>query len=57
MATHPILHTWRIPWTEEPGGLQFMGMQLSDMTEQRTLSKKLTVCIRRRQILDTYSGE
>ena len=25
---------WRIPWTEEPGGLQFMGSQESDMTEQ-----------------------
>ena len=25
-ATHHIL-TWRILWTEEPGGLQFMGSQ------------------------------
>ena len=23
----PILLTWRIPWTEEPGKLQFMGSQ------------------------------
>ena len=23
MATHSSLLTWRIPWTEEPGGLQF----------------------------------
>ena len=22
----PII-TWRIPWTEEPGGLQYMGLQ------------------------------
>ena len=21
MATHPSILTWRIPWTEEPGGL------------------------------------
>ena len=28
MATHPSILAWRIPWTEEPGGLQFMG---SDM--------------------------
>ena len=21
MATHPSIHAWRIPWTEEPGGL------------------------------------
>ena len=24
--------SWSIPWTEEPGGLQFMGFQESDMT-------------------------
>ena len=27
MATHSILPAWRIPWTEEPGGLQSMGLQ------------------------------
>ena len=27
MATHSSLHTWKIPWTEEPGGLQAMGSQ------------------------------
>ena len=27
MATHSIILTWRIPWTEEPGGLQTMGSQ------------------------------
>ena len=27
MATHSSLHTWKIPWTEEPGGLQSMGSQ------------------------------
>ena len=27
MATHSSLLAWRIPWTEEPGGLQFMGLQ------------------------------
>ena len=26
MATHSRILTWRIPWTEEPGGLQFMGL-------------------------------
>ena len=24
MATHPSIFAWRIPWTEEPGGLQFI---------------------------------
>ena len=27
MATHFIIHAWKIPWTEEPGGLQSMGSQ------------------------------
>ena len=27
MATHSSILTWRIPWTEEPGGLQSMGWQ------------------------------
>ena len=26
MATHSSILTWRIPWTEEPGGLQSMGV-------------------------------
>ena len=27
MATHSSILAWRIPWTEEPGGLQPMGLQ------------------------------
>ena len=27
MATHFNILAWRIPWTEEPGGLQSMGLQ------------------------------
>ena len=27
MATHSRILAWRIPWTEEPGGLQTMGLQ------------------------------
>ena len=27
MATHPSVLAWRIPWTEEPGGLQSTGSQ------------------------------
>ena len=27
MATHSSILAWRFPWTEEPGGLQFMGSQ------------------------------
>ena len=36
LATHSSILAWRIPWTEEPGGLQSMGLQsrtrLSDFT-------------------------
>ena len=27
MATHSSVLTWEVPWTEEPGGLQSMGLQ------------------------------
>ena len=33
MATHSNILAWRIPWTEEPGGLQSMGGKESDITE------------------------
>ena len=29
MATHSSILAWKIPWTEEPGGLQFMGSRKS----------------------------
>ena len=29
MATHSSILAWRILWTEEPGGLQLMGLQKS----------------------------
>ena len=33
MAAHSSLLAWRIPWTEEPGGLQTWGHEESDTTE------------------------
>ena len=46
MATHSNILAWRIPWTEEPGGLQSMGRKESDTTERLhflsfTLSSKI----------------
>ena len=39
MATHSNILVWRIPWTEEPGGLfSSWGHKQSDMTERLTLS-------------------
>ena len=47
MATHSSILAWRIPWTEEPGGLQFMASLQYDMTEQLTLSlsHSLSLCL------------
>ena len=40
MATHSSILAWRIPWTEEPGGLQSMGFcKESVMNEQLTHTK------------------
>ena len=33
MATHSNILSWRIPWTEEPGGLQSMYHKQSDTAE------------------------
>ena len=36
-ATHSSVLAWRIPWTEEPGGLQSTGSQTkSDITQRLT---------------------
>ena len=32
IATHSSIPAWEIPWTEEPGRLQSLGSQESDMT-------------------------
>ena len=34
MATHFSILAWKIPWTEETGGLQFTGLKESDTTGQ-----------------------
>ena len=33
MATQSSILAWRIPWTEEPGGLQFIESQELDITK------------------------
>ena len=32
MATHSSILAWETVWTEEPGGLEFMGLQELDTT-------------------------
>ena len=41
MATPSSILPWRIPWTEEPGGLQSTGCQESNMTEWRSTSHRM----------------
>ena len=38
IATHSSILAWRIPWTEEPGGLQSMGSQrvILDLATEHT---------------------
>ena len=36
MATNSSILAWRIPWTEEPGGLQSLGLQKSQSLLKRT---------------------
>ena len=43
LATHSSILAWRIPWTEEPSGLQLMGSQrirhrLTDETTTNVLT-------------------
>ena len=44
MATHSSTLAWKIPWTKEPGGLQSMGSQESDRTEQLHFTSLQTNC-------------
>ena len=53
MATHSNVLAWRIPWTEEPGGLQSTGHRESDTPERlntaqhrNTLQRGLTLPLR-----------
>ena len=41
MATHSSILAWRIPWKEEPGGIQYYEVAESDTTEQVNNNKAL----------------
>ena len=46
MATHSSILAWKIPWSEEPGGLQSMVLesqtQLSNWAHKQDIKKKIT---------------
>ena len=41
MATHSSILAWKIPWTKEPGRLQSLGSEESDITEHTHALLKL----------------
>ena len=43
MATHSSILVWRIPWTEEPGRLQFMGLQRIGYTERLSTAQSYII--------------
>ena len=44
-ATHSSILAWRIPWMEEPGGLQSMGHRLMNNTKQCILKRMSALSI------------
>ena len=45
METHSSILAWRIPWTEDPNGLQSMGMKcVSSMTYYGTVLTSYLLC-------------
>ena len=43
MASHSSILAWKIPWTDEPGRLQSMRLQESDMAERLNHHRQLSV--------------
>ena len=51
MATHSSILAWRISWTEDPGGLQSMGLQRVRHNCATEHSNRLTI-VRRKAIME-----
>ena len=59
MATHSSILAWRIPGTEEPGGLQSMQLQSqTQLSEQKHYMcvKKVTILINSQSVSSLASG-
>ena len=56
MATRSSALAWRIPWTEEPGGLQSMGCHKeSDMTERLRTRRHRSQVAKVLQFISSFS--
>ena len=61
MATHYSILAWRIPWTEEPGGLQSVGSQrvrhdLATQQQQHEVVRKWFVMSVREMLFSQLEG-
>ena len=52
MATHSSILAWRIPWTEEAGRLQSVGLKELDTTEQLTHTHTHTIQDRKERLMN-----
>ena len=43
MAAHSSILAWRIPWTEEPGRLQFMGSQSHTRLKRLSMNTRMSL--------------
>ena len=52
MTTHSSILAWEIPWTEEPGGLQSMGLQTQTRLSNQTVTttKEIFIYLRDRTL-------
>ena len=59
MATHSSVLAWKIPWTEEPGGLQSTGSQRVEHDRVTEHTPNFILLMRRleRQAMETWSWE
>ena len=56
MATHSSILAWRIPWTEEPGGPQSMGLQRVGHDRAHTRHLIYPQCRQQQQNYDQEDG-
>ena len=59
MEAHFFFLSWKIPWTEELGGLQFRGHErvgYNLATKQQHISIPICVCIHTRRCLSIFGG-
>ena len=55
MAAHSNILAWEIPWTEEPGGLQFMGSQRVRHDLMTKNNSNLAACLGEKGTCENFS--